>query len=196
MVLSHQARVRIPLGLPIDTCLALLGYRGAGKSTLGARLAEGLRRPFFDLDREIEMAQGRTIAALFRDEGEAAFRRIEAETLDGIVARGLLARPGIVLAPGGGIVETPANRALLRTRCCAIYLDVPAAVLLARLEGQAAHGAERPRLTALPLAEEVRTVLARRDPLYRECARHVLTIAAAESVDDTIRRVRGLFAAS
>ena len=162
----------------VPSCIALLGFRGAGKSTLGARLAAELRRPFFDLDREIELAQGRTIAALLAD-GEPGFRQIEAETLEGIVAR-----PGIVLAPGGGIVERVDNRLLLRRQAHSILLDVPAEVLLARLAGSA-----RPRLTSLPFEEEVRTLLARRLPLYRECAAQVLAIEAGESIETTISRL-------
>lgn len=175
------------MGLPTDVasrCVALVGFRGAGKSTLGARLAADLRLPFFDLDREIELAQGRSIAAIFRAEGEAAFRAIEAETLAGIAVR-----PDLVLAPGGGVVERAENRELLRTRCRAVYLDVPAAALTARL----AAGA-RPALTTLPPDEEVRTLLARRDPLYRECAACVLDVGADESAEATYSRLRELLA--
>jgi shikimate kinase len=166
--------------------IALLGFRGAGKTTLGAWLAQELRLPFFDLDREIELAQGRTLSEIFRRDGEAVFREIEAETLEGVIAR-----PGIVLAPGGGIVERPANRALLKARTFAVYLAVPAAGLVARL---AAGG--RPPLTALPIEEEVRVVLARRDPLYRECAARVLDIGAEEPVEATRSRLRLLLPVS
>jgi len=171
------------LGLPI----ALIGFRGSGKSTLGARLAAELKRPFFDLDREIEVAQGRTIAALFREEGEAAFRRIEAETLEGIAAR-----PGIVLAPGGGAVELAESRLLLRHRCRSIYLDVPIVELVARLSA----GGGRPALTELPLGDEVALVAARRDPLYLESAELVLKIAPGESEATTYSRLRELLANS
>jgi shikimate kinase len=166
-------------------CIALLGFRGAGKTTLGARLAERLRRPFFDLDREIELAQGRPIARLFAEEGEAAFRQIEAETLEGIVAR-----PGIVLAPGGGIVDREDNRRLLKKRCACVFLDVAEEALLARLAGS-----NRPRLTALPFDEEVRSVLARRRPLYRECSDRILPIQSDEGVDATISRLIALVGA-
>jgi len=167
-------------------CIALIGYRGSGKSTLGARLAEALARPFFDLDREIELAQGRSIAALFREEGEPAFRQIEAETLAGIIVR-----PGIVLAPGGGIVERRENRDLLRAKAFTIHLDVPTATLLARLSGS-----DRPKLTTLALEDEVRTLLERRGPLYRECADVVLAIPDGESVAVTVSRLRELALAS
>jgi shikimate kinase len=157
-------------------CIALVGHRAAGKSTLGARLAAELKRPLFDLDREIELAQGRTIAALFRDEGEAAFREIEAQTLEGVIAR-----PGIVLAPGGGAVERLESRRLLAQRAAVVHLDVPAAALVERLRA----AGPRPRLTELSLEEETRTLLERRAPLYRECADVVVAVDVAEKVETT-----------
>jgi shikimate kinase len=162
-------------------CIALVGFRGSGKSVLGARLAAELRRPFFDLDREIELAQGRTIGALFRDDGEPAFRELEAETLAGVVAR-----PGIVLAPGGGAILRPDSRALLRERSFCVYLDVAEAEILARL----GDGGGRPRLTRLPFDDEVRTVSRQRRPLYLECADAVVEVAAGEAVDATFLRLR------
>jgi shikimate kinase len=167
----------------LPRCIALLGFRGAGKSTLGSRLALELARPFFDLDAEIEQAQGRSVAAIFREDGEAAFRRVESETLEGVVVR-----PGIVLATGGGIVEAAGNRKLLRERAFSIFLDVPAPALARRL----AAGALRPRLTDLDLEEEVEMVLARRRPLYSECADRVLGIGLEESVAATFSRWRAL----
>ncbi len=139
-----------------------------------------MKRPLFDLDREIELAQGRSIAALFREEGEVAFRQIEAETLDGVIVR-----PGIVLAPGGGVVERPDNRALLREHAFALFLDVDEGALIARLRGSS----NRPPLTALDAEEEIRTVARRRRPLYQECAELTLSIPPNESVAQTWERL-------
>jgi len=161
-------------------CIALVGFRGSGKSVLGARLAAELKRPFFDLDREIELAQGRTIRDLFRA-GEEAFRDLEAETLEGV-----LPRPGIVLAPGGGAVLRRESREQLRSRSFCVFLDVPEDVLVARL----GDGGGRPRLTSLPFAEEVRTVARQRRPLYLECADAVVAVVAGESTDTTFLRLR------
>jgi len=161
-------------------CIALVGFRGAGKSVLGALLAAELKRPFFDLDREIELAQGRSIRDLFRA-GEEAFRDLEAETLEGV-----LPRPGIVLAPGGGAVLRPESRARLRSRSFCVFLDVPEDELVARL----GDGGGRPRLTSLPFAQEVRTVARQRRPLYLECADAVVAVAAGESADATFLRLR------
>lgn len=161
-------------------CIALIGPRGAGKSELGARLAAKRARPFFDLDREIELAQGRTIRSLFEQEGEEAFRALEAETLEGVIVR-----PGIVLAPGGGAVLRPESRALLRSGSFCLFLDVAPDVLLARL----AAGPERPRLTDLPLADEIRELAGRRRPLYLECADAILTVSGDESIDESFERL-------
>jgi shikimate kinase len=161
-------------------CIALIGPRGSGKSELGARLATKRARPFFDLDREIELAQGRTIGALFEQEGEAAFRAIEAETLAGVIVR-----PGIVLAPGGGAILSPGSRELLRQESFCVFLDVATAALEERL----AAGPARPRLTDLPFAAEIRELARRRRPLYLECADAILTVAGGESVEESFRRL-------
>ena len=161
-------------------CIALVGPRGAGKSVLGGRLAVVLKRPFFDLDREIELAQGRSIRDLFRD-GETAFREIEAATLEGI-----LPRPGIVLAPGGGAILRQASRERMRSRSFCVFLDVPEAELIARL----GDGGGRPPLTRLPFEDEVRSIARQRRPLYLECADAVVEVAAGESIDATFLRMR------
>ena len=98
-------RVRPPFQ-PGQT-LVLVGGMGAGKSTLGRHLAEGLDRPFHDLDKVIEARQGRPVREIFAEDGEAAFRALESELLPG-----LLAGPAVV-ALGGGAWESPTNRAVV-----------------------------------------------------------------------------------
>jgi shikimate kinase len=166
-----------------DHCIALVGFRGCGKSSLGARLAVELVRPFFDLDREIELAQGRPIRELFESAGEASFRALEAETLAGVVAR-----PGIVLAPGGGAILPSASRTLLRARTFCVFLDVAVDEIECRLAG----GGGRPRLTGLPFAEEARALMRLRRPLYLETAHAVVAVASGETFEQTFERVRAL----
>ncbi|MCA8921021.1 MAG: shikimate kinase, partial [Planctomycetes bacterium] len=81
---------------------------GSGKSSVGAQVAARLGRPFVDLDREVERLSGRSVRALFREQGEAAFRRLEAE-----VCRRHAAPGGSVIATGGGTLEAPGNLAAL-----------------------------------------------------------------------------------
>src|SRR5689334_13470824 len=90
--------------------LALVGYRGTGKTTVGRIVAERLGRPFFDADRVLEEREGRPIASLFAEGGEASFRDREEETLRDLTAD----RPGSVLATGGGAILREGNRLALR----------------------------------------------------------------------------------
>ena len=89
--------------------LVLVGYRASGKTTLGRRCAEAMRRSFFDVDLEIEFAHGISIREMFAQHGEAWFRDVEEATV-----ADLLTRPGIVVALGGGAVLRPATRQRLR----------------------------------------------------------------------------------
>src|SRR5438045_8658642 len=92
--------------------VALVGFMGAGKTTVGRELARRLRWEFIDLDDVIVAAEGRSVGAIFRDSGEPAFRRAEAAAL-----REVLRAPasgGLVLALGGGAYVQPRNAALLR----------------------------------------------------------------------------------
>ncbi|KZX85376.1 shikimate kinase, partial [Alcanivorax sp. HI0011] len=100
---------------------------GAGKSTLGRHLSQILDYPFFDSDRVIEEKTGADIPWIFDMEGEAGFRRREQEAIDELTRQ-----DGIVLATGGGVVVTPANRDMLHERGCVVYLWTPVDVQLAR----------------------------------------------------------------
>lgn len=122
--------------------IALLGMPGAGKTTLGRRLAAHFAYPFLDLDAAIEARAGRGIPAIFQAEGEAYFRQLEADTL-----REVVARPGpLVLATGGGTPCFHENMAVLQAAGLTVWLDVPLMVLAARL--RAAGLASRPLLAA------------------------------------------------
>jgi shikimate kinase len=140
--------------------VALIGMRGSGKTTVGRRLAERLGVPFVDTDAEVERRVGRPIADLFAAGEVAEFRRVEAA-----VVAAALAGPDAVVATGGGCVEDPATRGRLAV-ATTVWLTAPAAVLAARCEGSG-----RPPLTDLGGVAEFEAVLARREALYRECAR-------------------------
>jgi shikimate kinase / 3-dehydroquinate synthase len=138
--------------------VALIGFMGAGKTTLGAETAERLDRRFVDLDRELEGALGTSIPQAFVELGEERFRVLEAEkTLEALGGE-----PPGVLSLGGGAVTSPEVRASLRDRALTVLIDV---------DPQTAW--TRTRDSARPLARDeelFHALFAEREPLYRECA--------------------------
>ena len=108
--------------------LFLIGPMGAGKSSIGRRLAERFGMPCVDLDAEIERRTGASVATIFEIEGEAGFRRRESDLLAELTARN-----AIVLATGGGAVLAPANRTLLRERGFVVWLQASVEQQLQRL---------------------------------------------------------------
>jgi shikimate kinase len=136
--------------------LVLVGFMGAGKTTVGGLLAEKLGLPFTDSDFAIEDRAGKPVRAIFADHGEPAFRQLEHE-----VIAGLLAGPGHVLALGGGAAAHPGTRDLLAAVPVA-YLRVSYAEAMNRVGGDGG----RPML-ARP---DIEQVYAERDPLYAKAA--------------------------
>ncbi|MCA8973586.1 MAG: 3-phosphoshikimate 1-carboxyvinyltransferase [Planctomycetes bacterium] len=139
-------------------CLALVGMRGAGKSTFGAELARALGLPCIDVDAEFERRHG-AIAAFVAAAGWSRFRELEERLVDESL------RPGHVIALGGGAVLSRRTRQRLRDRALVVHLDEE----LATLERRNAGG-DRPALTDRGVVGEVAAVLAERQPLYREVA--------------------------
>jgi shikimate kinase len=123
--------------------IVLVGFMGAGKTTVGRLLAARLGQSFMDLDRAIEEDGHRAVKEIFATDGEAAFRALEHRTL----AR-ILAGPDLVLAVGGGAVEHPRSRRLL-SAVDVVYLQVDYSEALARVGGDTG----RPMLTRPDLAE-------------------------------------------
>ena len=148
--------------------IALLGVRGAGKSTIGAALARKLGMRFVEVDQEIEAATGLALADVFTLHGEAYYRRVEREVLTR-----LLAEPTpMVLATGGSIVNDPTNFALLKGRAHTIWLR-------ARPEDHwnrvVAQGDQRPMAENPHAFEELRALLAARQKLYARADRSIDT---------------------
>lgn len=134
---------------------------GAGKTTIGRLLARKLNRRFVDSDHEIEARTGATIPWIFEIEGEACFRRREAD-----VIRDLSAQDGLVLATGGGAVLNPESRAFLAERGTVIYLRASIGSILQRTS----HDKNRPLLQTADPRAKLEELLEQRDPLYREIA--------------------------
>ena len=146
---------------PKNNNIFLVGLMGAGKTTIGRLLARKLNRRFVDADHEIEARTGATIPWIFEIEGEACFRRREAD-----VIRDLSAQQGLVLATGGGAVLNPASRALLAERGTVIYLRASIGSILQRT----AHDKNRPLLQTADPRGKLEQLWTERDPLYREIA--------------------------
>lgn len=139
--------------------IALLGVRGAGKSSVGAALAKKLRLPFVELDARIEEAAGLPLGEVFALHGEAYYRRIEREVLTR-----LLAEPApFILATGGSIVNDATNFALLRARCETVWLRASAEDHWNRVVAQ---GDQRPMANSPHAFAELRALLAAREQLY------------------------------
>lgn len=139
--------------------IVLVGFMAAGKSTVGRRLAERVGYRFVDLDEEVVRRAGRTIAAIFRRDGEPAFRRLEAEA-----SRALDAQRAFVLAVGGGWMARPE----LRDRwpdAVRVWLRVGAAEAVARLEREGGL-ASRPLLDPVDPERAARELLAERETAY------------------------------
>lgn len=136
--------------------LVLVGFMGSGKTVVGRILATRLRRGFLDMDARIAECAGKTIAAIFQEDGEAEFRRRERE-----VVREIAARPGWVVAAGGGVVLDPANMNDLCRTGAVVCLSAPVSVLIERLRGDRT----RPLLQGDP-EQRIRDLLAQRRPLY------------------------------
>ena len=142
--------------------IALTGYMGCGKSTVGRIVADALGCPFADLDDAVEKAAGRSIADIFKTDGEAAFREMELKALKAVLKK--YSSGTVVLALGGGTVTIPEAVKLLQDNTLCIWLQASAEELEARV--QAGNGQ-----TVRPLAgERFRERLSEREPLYAAVA--------------------------
>ena len=153
--------------------ITLTGFMGSGKTTVGKVLADFLGCPFMDLDDLVVKKAGKSIPDIFAQDGEPAFRLLEAQVLRKTVEK--YAESTAVLALGGGAVLAPASAALLHEKTVCIYLRATLDTLLARLEGETAG---RP-LADASLADR----LASREPIYEKTA-HVIIDTDGLSPDE------------
>jgi len=134
---------------------------GAGKTSVGLKLAEALNKAFYDSDKVIEQKTGANIPLIFELEGESGFRARESETIDELTKV-----DNIVLATGGGSVLDEKNRAMMKQRGFIIYLQAPLDQLLKRTS----KDKNRPLLQTANPRKTLSDILAKRDPLYNEIA--------------------------
>jgi XRE family transcriptional regulator, aerobic/anaerobic benzoate catabolism transcriptional regulator len=143
----------------VEKPIALIGLRGAGKSTLGAKLAALLDVPFVELDREVEKEAGAPLAEVFAMYGQDAFRRFERRALERVLAE----HPQAVIATGGSLVTDPGTYELLLERCRCIWLKAAPEEHMSRVIAQ---GDMRPFTGRSAALDEIRKLLADRDRLY------------------------------
>jgi XRE family aerobic/anaerobic benzoate catabolism transcriptional regulator len=172
---------------PGGKMIALLGLRGAGKTAIGRRLARRLRLPFVELDRRVERAAGLSLGEIFRLHGEAYYRRLERETLEGVLSE-KDGRPR-VLAAGGGLVTSPEAYARLRAAALTIWLRAMPEDHWNRVLKQ---GDRRPMAEHPEAMAELRSLLASREPLYAQADHTVDT--SRLGIEGATRAILGLLA--
>jgi shikimate kinase len=164
----------------VDDVLILTGFMGAGKSATGRALADLLRWDFVDLDDEIEAAAGKSISALFAEDGEPHFRKLEGDVL----AR-VLRRPRVVVATGGGVVVGEENRRLLEGRCV-YYLHASPAECVRRLHASATP---RPLLAGPDPEAAAARIYEERRGFYEAVGRRVET--EGKTPEEVAREIAG-----
>jgi shikimate kinase len=146
----------------MKTSIALIGFMGTGKTVVGKLLAAKLGKEFIELDALIEKRAAKSIPAIFRDEGEIAFRELEID-----VAREVAGRKNVVIACGGGIVLNKINIDRLAPECVIVCLSASPAVILKRTSG---GKDDRPLLAVDDRARQIKDLMAFRRPYYQRSA--------------------------
>jgi XRE family transcriptional regulator, aerobic/anaerobic benzoate catabolism transcriptional regulator len=167
--------------------IALVGLRGAGKSTLGAALAKDLGDPFVELDREIEREAALPLSEIFMLYGQAGYRRIERRCLERLLERG----DPMVLAAGGGIVSERETYNLLLVSCYTVWIKASPEEHMSRVVSQ---GDFRPMDGHEAAMEDLRRILATREPLYGKADAIIDTSGAR--FDDCLAKLTGAVAVS
>ena len=145
--------------------ITLIGYRATGKTTLARLLAERLAVDWVDADVEIERVAGKPIRAIFADDGEPAFRDIEAA-----VIADLCRRNNLVLAAGGGAPLREESRRAMKAAGKVVWLKASPETIHRRMTGDTTTPDRRPSLTDRGPLEEIEHLLQQRSPVYREAA--------------------------
>jgi XRE family aerobic/anaerobic benzoate catabolism transcriptional regulator len=172
LVREEQARAK-----PI----ALLGLRGAGKSTLGAKLAQSLDMPFIELDREVEKEAGANLGEVFAMYGQDAYRRFERRALERVLDE----HERAVIATGGSLVTDRSTFELLLQRCRCIWLSAAPDEHMQRVIAQ---GDMRPFKGRSAALDEIRTLLADRDRLYSRA--HATVDTSGKTVRQSLAELR------
>ncbi len=163
--------------------VVLVGFRGAGKSSVGKTLADRLGREFIDCDAHIETRTGKTVREIFEKDGETRFRAIESEAI-----AELAKLDGKVIATGGGAALKYKNVQALKRNGTIVFLEVAADTAFGRLNADASTAARRPPLTDQDPYTEVRRQIEFRTPYYRSAA-DVTVGTDGKRVEDVVGEV-------
>ena len=164
--------------------IALIGLRGAGKSTLGRELADRLKVPFVELDQEIEREAGVPLAEIFSLYGQSAFRRMERRCLENVIE--LHARA--VIATGGSLVSEPDTYETLRAACYTVWLKASSEDHMERVIAQ---GDLRPMSGREEAMADLRHILEERDALYRLADAAVET--SGRSIEESVKQLQNVY---
>ncbi|MCZ4409616.1 AAA family ATPase [Cryomorphaceae bacterium 1068] len=163
----------------------LIGYMGVGKTTLGKRIANSMRLPFYDLDKEIVRMDSRLIKEIFVQSGELHFREVETRILKDFCNR----KESFVLSTGGGAATSIGNMESMKDSGVVVWLDMSVDKILSRL----AQGEDRPLLEGFPEEKRqdfIKTHLAERVPHYRKAhIRFDSTNVNAEKLEHLVKEI-------
>ena len=160
--------------------IVLMGFMGAGKTTIGKKLASALKYEFIDTDEWIEKEQGRKISDIFAEDGEAALRDMETDMLKRLQNR----TEKFVLSIGGGMPVREENRALLRNLGIVIYLKTSKEEIIRRVSGSR----NRPLLQGGDLEKKVTNLMCAREQIYMETA-HVEVITDGKNPKEVVEEI-------
>ena len=163
--------------------LTLIGYRATGKTSLAKLLAERLGWDWIDADVEIERVAEKTIAEMFAEDGEPAFRDCEAR-----IIADLTSRANLVIAAGGGAPLREESRKAMRAGGQVVWLQASAETIHARMTGDTTTASRRPSLTDRGPLDEIIYVMSAREPIYRESA-HVEIDTDGRSLDAIVDEI-------
>lgn len=160
--------------------MILIGFMGAGKTSVGEELAGRFGKTLIDTDRMIEERAGMSISDIFAVQGEEAFRRLETEVLEQLISEA----SGEMISVGGGLPLREENRKLLKKLGTVIYLRVRPETVLARLKGDTT----RPLLQGDDVEEKVNSLLSKRGPIYEMAADRIISVdgRSVEQIADAI----------
>jgi shikimate kinase len=168
--------------------IILIGYRCTGKTSVGRKISERFRIPFYDTDELVKKHTGRTIREIVQQGGWESFRQEEKAMI-----RGLSPSADAVIAAGGGAVMDPENREALRGNGLFLWLIADAHTIVERMKKDKAGGEQRPPLCSDGMERETSEILQQRTPIYRQLA-HFTIDTSGKEIDTIADEVCALLA--